>query len=91
MKRRMSSYLVSILIGLLLINAWMYFQQPKMIFFPFKEMQENPRDWGMSYVDLAIHTEDGLELDGWYVPFSGAKQVVLFFHGNAGNMSHRRA
>ena len=91
MKRRMSSYLLSILIGLLVINVWMYYQQPKMIFFPFKEMNENPHDWGMSYIDLAIHTEDGLELDGWYVPFANSKQVVLFFHGNAGNMSHRRA
>lgn len=91
MKRRISSYLLSIFIGLLVINAWMYYQQPKMLFFPFKDVAENPRDWGMSYIDVAIHTEDGLELDGWYVPFSGAKQVVLFLHGNAGNISHRRA
>ena len=91
MKRPMSSYLISILIGLLLINAWMYYQQPKIIFFPYKDVEQTPGDWGMSYVDVAIHTEDGLELDGWYIPFSGSKQVVLFFHGNAGNISHRRA
>ena len=90
-KRSVTSYLISILIGLLLINAWMYYQQPGMLFYPLKELNENPRDWGMSYIDVAIHTEDGLELDGWYVPFANSKKVVLFFHGNAGNISHRRA
>lgn len=86
----MSSYLTSILIGLLLINAWMYFQQPNMIFFPFKAIEQTPKNWGLEYEDVAIRTEDGLELDGWYIPYPGAEQMLLFFHGNAGNISHRR-
>ena len=90
MKRPMSSYVTSILIGLLLINAWMYFQQPKMIFFPFKVIEQTPADWGLEYEDVAIRTEDGFELNGWYLPAPGAQRVLLFFHGNAGNISHRR-
>ena len=85
----MSSYLTSILIGLLLINAWMYFQQPNMIFFPFKAIDETPADWGLDFEDVSFATEDGLALSGWYLPAPDAERVLLFFHGNGGNISHR--
>ena len=91
MKRSMSSYLISILIGLLLINAFMYYQQPKMTFYPLTKLDATPDDWGLTYENVRLHTADGFALHGWYVPHAGAEQVLLFFHGNAGNISHRRA
>ena len=39
-----------------------------------------------------VVTEDGIALHGWWVPAGGpddARATVLFFHGNAGNISHR--
>lgn len=87
----MPSYFISILIGLIVINISMFFQQSKILFYPAKELEGNPRDWGMSYIDVTLTTEDGLKLNAWYVPFADSKEVVLFFHGNAGNMSHRQA
>ncbi|MDT8453460.1 MAG: alpha/beta hydrolase [Gammaproteobacteria bacterium] len=91
MTRPMSSYLTSLLIGLVLLNVFMYFQQPKMIFYPLSGLEATPADWGLGYEDVALQTTDGVRLHGWYVPAPGSKQVLLFFHGNAGNISHRRA
>ena len=91
MTRPMSSYLTSLLIGLLLLNAFMYFQQPRMIFYPLSELDGTPADWGLDFEDVTLQTTDGVLLHGWYVPAAGSKQVLLFFHGNAGNISHRRA
>lgn len=91
MKRPMSSYLTSLLIGLALLNAFMYFQQPRMIFYPVSGLEATPADWGLVYEDVALQAADGVRLHGWYVPAAGAEQVLLFFHGNAGNISHRRA
>ena len=89
MKRRMSSYLLSLLIGLLIINVWMYLQQPNMTFFPMAELEDTPANWGLAYEDVHFKSADGVALHGWYLPHTGSRQVLLFFHGNAGNISHR--
>ena len=38
--------------------------------------------------DSVQYTSDGVKLNGWWVPKPGAP-VFLWFHGNAGNISHR--
>jgi fermentation-respiration switch protein FrsA (DUF1100 family) len=78
-----------VLVSLLLLNGWMYMQQPAMIFFPFSEMKETPTGWGLEYEEVSLHTDDDVRLHGWYIPRSGATSTLLFFHGNAGNISHR--
>jgi len=44
---------------------------------------------GLEYEDLRIATEDGLELSAWWIPAPAERGVILFLHGNAGNISHR--
>lgn len=83
------SLLGSVLIGWLLLNGLMYLAQPGMIFFPAGPLDATPGDWGMAYEDVTLETEDGVPLHGWFIPRPGARQVLLFFHGNAGNISHR--
>ena len=53
-------------------------------------------DWspeGLDVNDCYIRTADGLRLHGWWLPPKGEgteeAPVVLFFHGNAGNITHR--
>jgi fermentation-respiration switch protein FrsA (DUF1100 family) len=86
----MTTLLVYAIIGLLFLNVMMYFQQAGMIFYPVSELIQTPADWGMEYEDVTVDTEDGLKLHGWYIPHPQADNVLLFFHGNAGNISHRR-
>jgi len=87
----MTSFLIYTVLGLLMLNVLMYFQQPRMIFFPMSRLEQTPADWGLEYKDVNFNTEDGVQLHGWYIPQRESKQVLLFFHGNAGNISHRRA
>jgi fermentation-respiration switch protein FrsA (DUF1100 family) len=89
MKLTMISVLITAVFVLALLGGWLYWQQPGMIFYPVKSMAETPRAWGLEYEDVFLHVEDGVKLHGWYIPTSGAKRTVLFFHGNAGNISHR--
>ena len=81
--------LVSILLALVVLNGWMFLQQPGMTFFPLRELDATPDDWNMPYEDVSLMTADGIRLHGWYIPRSGAERTVLFLHGNAGNISHR--
>jgi len=68
----------------------MYFQQPSMIFYPVRNLSATPTDWGLQYENVTLKLADGTHLHGWYIPYAKADRVLLFFHGNAGNMSHRR-
>ncbi len=60
----------------------------KVIFFPTKQMGHTPSDMGLYYHDVWLTAEDGTKLHGWFVPGHG-DYTMLWFHGNAGNISHR--
>ena len=68
----------------------LFFFQSHLIYFPQigKEDFVTPQQAGMDYQDVAINSA-GEELHGWLVPVPQARGAVLFFHGNAGNVSHR--
>ena len=55
---------------------------------PGRELTGTPHDIGMEYRDVTLHTSDDVKIHGWFIPGAGTK-VLLFFHGNAGNISHR--
>jgi hypothetical protein len=59
------------------------------IFFPEKAFYETPEDYGFQWQDVYVLTSDHVKLHGWYLSASEEKGTILFFHGNAGNISHR--
>ncbi len=64
--------------------------EARSIFFPMKGM---PAVTGNSaaHEDVFFETADGKKLHGWFVPASSNDivPVILFLHGNAGNIGHR--
>ena len=80
--------LLSVVVGYLLLVAMMYLLQSQMIYHPQKSIILTPEGVGLSYEDVTFETEDGIILHGWYIPNSG-NNTVLYFHGNAGNISGR--
>ncbi|HEY9199398.1 MAG TPA: alpha/beta hydrolase [Gammaproteobacteria bacterium] len=84
------SIVLSMALALVFLNGWMYLQQPAMIFYPMRTLEAEPTDWGMPFEDVRLTTADAVELHGWYIPAPNATRVLLFMHGNAGNISHRR-
>ncbi len=69
--------------------AAIYFGQSGMIYHPTRKVFATPADVGLEYEDVALHTEDDLKLAGWFVPSEPERAVVLFCHGNGGNLAHR--
>ena len=59
-----------------------------LVFFPDPSLIGTPADVGLDYEEVWFITSDGVKLNGWWVPKPGAP-VFLWFHGNAGNISHR--
>lgn len=63
--------------------------QSRFIFFPGDEITATPGEIGLSYETVNLETDDGVKLSGWFIPARNERGVVLFCHGNAGNISHR--
>ena len=59
-----------------------------MFFYPQKQLIRTPKDVGINYEDVNFKSRDGMALHGWYLPAEEkAWGTVLFFHGNAENIS----
>lgn len=71
------------------ITALLYAFQSKFIYFPSREVLVTPASIGLDFDDVRLQTEDGVSIAGWYVSAEKNSNVVLFFHGNGGNISHR--
>ena len=70
----------------------LYLLQGRMVYLadlPERALSASPNDIGLDYEDVSLTTGDNEVLHGWYIPAANSKGVVLFFHGNAGNISHR--
>jgi len=89
-KALIAKLLTAVFSILLLLNGWFYLQQPAMTFFPTRELIDTPAAWGVDFENVELTTADGVALRGWYLPHRHATRTVLFFHGNGGNISHRR-
>lgn len=82
--------LVAVCYGTLLLAAFAF--QSRLVYFPnfpSRALGPGPDSIGLAYRQLSILTEDGVSLVAWHVPVSEPRGTVLFFHGNAGNISHR--
>jgi len=55
---------------------------------PWKEEDWRARS-GLPLEDVWFQSSDGTKLFGWYVENAATSAVVLWFHGNAGNIIHR--
>ena len=60
----------------------------RFIFYPETPHAGTPATVGLTYEDAWFPAADGARLHGWWVPGPRA-ETVLWFHGNAGNISHR--
>ena len=76
------------LFAALFLGVRWYEQQS--VYYPTHDIERSPADAGLTFEDVTLETADGETLHGWWVP-SGEPHapVVLFFHGNGGNVSHR--
>lgn len=85
--------ILTIAVSVYLVLVLMFYMlQGRMVFLsnlPGRALTASPSDIGLDYEDVSLATRDNEVLHGWYIPATDPVGVVLFFHGNAGNISHR--
>lgn len=58
------------------------------IYFPQRAYDARPEDFGLAAETLSLESAGGVKLEGWWIRGAG-RTALLYFHGNAGNISHR--
>lgn len=77
-------------LGYGLLAGMMFLNQGRVIYLPSTQVTATPADAGLAFEDVELRTEDGVRLHGWFVPGPRPEApVLLFLHGNAGNIGHR--
>lgn len=82
-----TSIAVVLVTAALILFTWARVQEKSALFFPSPNLHTTPGDVGLAYEDVSFPS-GGHELHGWYLPGSDT-HVVLWLHGNAGNIADR--
>ena len=86
-----STLTIALILVLLYLGlaGWVYIRQDGLVYHPMADIEMTPADMGWDYEDLTLSTADGVNVNAWFVPAPDARAVLLFCHGNAGNIGHR--
>jgi uncharacterized protein len=87
--RRVLRILLLVAAIYLLIIIVMMFLEESLLYFPVKYPEGNWSPPGLALEDASFEAADGTRLHGWFMPHDHPRAVVLFAHGNAGNITHR--
>jgi len=62
----------------------------RLLYLPSRRIVQTPAAAGLRFADVALRTDDGERLHGWWIPARApAAGHVLLCHGNAGNVGDR--
>ncbi len=87
MNRRLKNFLIAIASLYVLIFIGLYFLQEKMIFMSDPLPQDYSYSFPGKFDEIFLRTGDGAKLNALHFKVESPKGVVLYFHGNAGELS----
>lgn len=85
---RIGALLLGVLLLSFLSGCWNWFVE-RQVFFPDTTIERTPADLDLPFEDIWFTSNDSVRLHGWLIPASPSNHLLLFCHGNAGNISHR--
>lgn len=88
-KRTVLSIFFILITTWLLLTGLIFYFQDKLLYYPDNDLLFSPADINLNFEDVYFKSEDNLDLHGWYIKHENPAATLLFFHGNAGNISHR--
>ena len=82
---------IAIAIAVVVFVLWLFRPriERRMVFFPSREWDLDPAEFGLKVQELTFAAADGTRLSGLWMEASEPLGVVVYAHGNAGNLSHR--
>lgn len=77
----------SLIILLFLLTSCGCAVMNRYLFVTKKGITDTPLRDSLPYQEIWFPASDGVQLNAWFIPGKAEKPLVLFFHGNAGNLS----
>lgn len=87
LKRKLRKLAVVLSILYVMISAGLYFMQEKLLFLPSVLEDDYQYEFNHDFEELNFTTDDGAILNAVHFRVKSPKGVVLYFHGNAGDLS----
>ena len=79
-------FVIGFIVFYMLLVSFLFVKQRSLIYFP-----DNSKPVAVEGIEIVnVTTKDNVTLEAWYIPPKiEDRQIILLFHGNAGNHSHR--
>lgn len=87
LKRKLKKVALVLLSLYVMISASLYFLQEKILFLPSVLEQDYQYQFNHHFEELNFETNDGAKLNAVHFKVENPKGVILYFHGNAGDLS----
>lgn len=85
--KRLRKLLAWVLALYLLLTTMLYFLQEKLIFLPTELQQDYSYSFQETHEEFFLTTADGAKLNAIHFKKENSKGLILYFHGNAGDLS----
>ncbi|WP_400073233.1 alpha/beta hydrolase [Zobellia russellii] len=86
--RRLKKWGIILVIVYVLIAFLAYTYQERLVFFPSKMPLNHTYDFCQDFEEFNLTTDDGAKLNAVHIKQDSSKGLILYFHGNSGNISH---
>jgi fermentation-respiration switch protein FrsA (DUF1100 family) len=98
MKRKTRLWLRFFLVALLAGGGYLLMRdyEQEFVYAPTSNIKKTPRDAGLPYDSIALTSDDGVTIQGWFIPAqpadpppatNAAPVTLLYLHGRTGNLS----
>lgn len=86
---KITKIMFSILISYLVICAMIFIFQRKLQYLPSGHLQE-PKQYGLEgFEENILLTPDNIKITTWFKAPKNKEKIIVYFHGNAGNLGER--
>ncbi len=91
LRQRMMHLFLAVAAGVILAGFGIRLFEDRLVYFPtpFPEGFGDPAEYGLELQDVYLETADNVRLHSWFLEKTESSSVLLFFHGNAGNLTDR--
>ncbi|SDR65759.1 hypothetical protein SAMN04515667_0048 [Formosa sp. Hel1_31_208] len=86
-KRKFKTVFKVFLVLYIMIGASLYFLQEKLMFFPTTLPQDYEYEFAYPFQELFLQPEENVRINAIHFKAESPKGVILYFHGNAGDLS----
>jgi alpha-beta hydrolase superfamily lysophospholipase len=88
MKKRIKKIMILLGVCYALLTISMYSFQERLIFFPSKMPMNHTYQFCQEFEEFNLKAKDGAQLNAVHIKQDSSKGIVLYFHGNSGNVSN---